>query len=573
MEIGMKKYTFSITGIALILAITISACSAATLLSGQAVSSAAQNAAQNANPVAAPTLAPQAKASRPVSQAPAPVEPGLLAAYEGTLEDLYARVNPSVVNIQVLSQAAGSANSSPGFPFFNMPGLPGNQGQPGGSAPQSPQFSQALGSGFVWDTQGDIVTNNHVIDGADKIEVTFYDGTAVPAKLVGADPYSDLAVVKVDVPASQLNPVTLIDSTQVKVGQLGIAIGNPYGLQGTMTVGIVSGLGRSLPVDIGATQSGSYTIPDIVQTDAPINPGNSGGVLVGDQGQVIGVTSAIESPTRANAGIGFVIPATIVQKVVPALIQDGKIDHPWLGISGTSLTPDLAQAMGLKADQRGALVQEVVQGSPAEQAGLRASDKAVTIDGQSINVGGDVVIGLDGEVVQKMDDLIALLFERTQVRQNVTLTVLRGGKEISVQITLAARPAATAQPAASNAPAGPQASGVWLGILGAPVTPEIARAMSLPSDQQGVLVEQVQPGSPAEKAGLQGGSKQLDLNGQSVAIGGDIILALDGQSVAQVSDLRSLLGQYQPGQEATLTILRDGKQQDVKVTLAEQPIQ
>jgi serine protease Do len=562
-EVGMKRNTLTITAIALILAITISACSAATLLTERLAAPAARNASPKtdltAAQAAAPTLVPQASA---------PAEPGLLAAYEGALEDLYNRVNPSVVNIRVVSQQTGPANS---LPFFNMPGFPGNQGQPNGSTPQTPQFSQALGSGFVWDTQGHIVTNNHVVDGASKIEVTFYDGTVVQAKLVGADPYSDLAVVKVDVPASQLQPVTLIDSTQVKVGQLAIAIGNPFGLQGTMTVGIVSGLGRSLPVDIGATENGTYTIPDIVQTDAPINPGNSGGVLVDDQGQVIGVTSAIESPTRANAGIGFVIPATIVQKVVPALIQDGKIDHPWLGISGISLTPDLAQAMGLKPDQRGALVQEVTPNSPAEQAGLRPSDRAVTIDGQSANVGGDVIVGLNGEVVQKMDDLIALLFERTRVGQNVTLTVLRDGKEISVQVTLAARPAASSQPAASNAPAQPQTNQVWLGILGVPVTPEIASAMNLPADQQGVLVEQVEPGSPAEKAGLQAGSKQLDLNGQSITVGGDIIIGLNGKSISRVSDLRSLLSQYQSGQEVTLTILRGGQQQDVQVTLADRP--
>ncbi len=559
----MKRNTLSITAIALVLAITISACSAATLLTERLAAPAVQNASPNTGLAAA-----QAAAPTQAPQSPAPAEPGLLAAYEGALEDLYTRVNPSVVNIRVVSQQMGSTNR---LPFFNMPGFPGNQGQPDGSTPQTPQFSQALGSGFVWDTQGDIVTNNHVVDGASKIEVTFYDGTTAQAKLVGADPYSDLAVVKVDMPASQLHPVTLTDSTQVKVGQLAIAIGNPFGLQGTMTVGIISGLGRSLPVDIGATENGSYTIPDIVQTDAPINPGNSGGVLVDDQGQVIGVTSAIESPTRANAGIGFVIPATIVQKVVPALIQDGKIDHPWLGISGISLTPDLAQAMGLKADQRGALVQEVTPNSPAEQAGLHASDKTVTIDGQSVNVGGDVIVGLDGEVIQKMDDLIALLFERTQVGQNVTLTVLRDGKEISVQATLAARPAASSQPAASNAPAQPQSSQVWLGILGIPVTPEIASAMNLPADQQGVLVEEVEPGSPAEKAGLQAGTKRLDLNGQSVTVGGDVIIRLDGKSVSQVSDLRNLLSHYQSGQEVTLTILRNGQQQDVQVTLANRP--
>ena len=217
-----------------------------------------------------------------------------------------------------------------GFPFFNLP-----QGQ----QPQQ-QYQSALGSGFVWDQNGDIVTNNHVVSGADKIEVTFSDGTIVPATLVGADPDSDLAVIKVDVPADKLHPVQLGDSSAVKVGQLAIAIGNPFGLEGTMTTGIISAVGRSLPANDNSTQS--YTIPDVIQTDAPINPGNSGGVLVDVQGQVLGVTSAIESPVRASAGVGFAIPSAIVNNVVPALIKDGKYVHSWLGISGTTLVPDLA---------------------------------------------------------------------------------------------------------------------------------------------------------------------------------------------------------------------------------------
>jgi len=233
----------------------------------------------------------------------------LLAAYQGTLENLYATVSPSVVNIRTVTKADASNATIPqlpDIPFFN---LPQNQ-QP----PQ--QYQSALGSGFVWDAQGHIVTNNHVVNGADKIEVTFSDGTVLPATLVGADPDSDLAVIQVDAPAALLQPVRLGDSTAVKVGQLAIAIGNPFGLQGTMTTGIISAMGRSLPADESAAVS--YTIPDVIQTDAPINPGNSGGVLVDVQGQVLGVTSAIESPVRANAGIGFAIPSAIEAGLKPA---------------------------------------------------------------------------------------------------------------------------------------------------------------------------------------------------------------------------------------------------------------
>ncbi|HET6846893.1 MAG TPA: trypsin-like peptidase domain-containing protein, partial [Anaerolineales bacterium] len=200
----------------------------------------------------------------------------LLAAYQGTLEQLYAAVNPSVVSIRVVQQAPAqdpSSSTLPGFPFFNLP-----QGHPA-----VPQFQAALGSGFVWDAQGHIVTNNHVVSGASKIEVTFSDGTIVPATLVGADPDSDLAVIKVEAASAELKPVSVGDSETVKVGELAVVIGNPFGLENTMTSGIISAVGRSLPAD--ETSSQSYTIPDVIQSDAAINPGNSGGVLVNAQGQ------------------------------------------------------------------------------------------------------------------------------------------------------------------------------------------------------------------------------------------------------------------------------------------------
>jgi 2-alkenal reductase len=210
----------------------------------------------------------------------------------------------------------------------DLPELFPNQPQ----SPNSPEFqpptNQGLGSGFVWDTHGNIITNNHVVEGAEKIEVTFSDETVVTAELVGADPDSDLAVIRVDLPAGQLQSVQMGDSETLRVGQLAIAIGNPFGLEGTMTVGIVSALGRSLPASDGLTGGPVYSIPNVIQTDAPINPGNSGGVLLNDVGEVIGVTAAIESPVRANAGIGFVIPSSIVNQVVPELIENGSFAHP-----------------------------------------------------------------------------------------------------------------------------------------------------------------------------------------------------------------------------------------------------
>jgi len=352
---------------------------------------------------------------------------GSLAAYQSTLEQVYEQVNPSVVNVEVVATVN---NPFSGTPF----------GFSGGNA-QAQQ--RALGSGFVWDDQGHIVTNNHVIDGADKITVTFADGTTTTAKLVGADPNSDLAVIQVNVPSSSLHPVQLADSAQVKVGQVAIAIGNPFGLSGTMTAGIISGLERSLPVglDNPNSQGGPvYTIPDIIQTDASINPGNSGGVLVDDQGQLIGVTAAIESPSNANAGIGFVIPANIVQKVTPSLIKTGKYEHPWLGISGTSLTPDLAKANKLDETQQGVLIVDIANNGPAAKAGLHGSDSQVDINGQPAPVGGDVIVAIDGQPVNHFEDMGSYLFESTQVGQTVTVTILRDGSQKDIQVKLGVLP-------------------------------------------------------------------------------------------------------------------------------------
>ncbi|MFZ0543955.1 MAG: trypsin-like peptidase domain-containing protein, partial [Candidatus Promineifilaceae bacterium] len=319
-------------------------------------------------------------------------------AENGTLAGIYDRVNPSVVYIEVEQHQSADITSL--FQFPNIPGFPNLN-------PQTPDTTvRAEGSGFVWDTDGHIVTNNHVVGNADRITVAFSDDRIVDATLVGADPDSDLAVISVDVDASELHPVQLADSTHLHVGDLAVAIGNPFGQEETMTVGIISALGRLLPVSTNNTNAPQYNIPDIIQTDASINPGNSGGVLLNAAGQVIGVTSAIISPAGASAGIGFAIPSSIVQDIVPVLITDGRYDHPYLGISGTSLTPDVAEAAGLPSDQTGALVGEVSPNGPADKAGLQGSDRQVEIDGQQAVVGGDVITAVDNQPVHNMDDLI-----------------------------------------------------------------------------------------------------------------------------------------------------------------------
>jgi serine protease Do len=493
-------------------------------------------------PVAAAPTAPQL-------QPPAiPPVPSNGAGIQATLESIYANLNPSVVNIQVVERAA---QSGPVFP-----------GVPGLGQPQNPT-EEALGSGFVWDTQGDIVTNNHVIDGASKITINFSDGTALPGKVIGADPDSDLAVVKIDPSQVSLRPVTMGDSESLKVGQTAIAIGNPFGLQGTMTVGIISALERYLPV--GSGNGPSYTIPEIIQTDASINPGNSGGVLLNDQGQVIGVTSAILSPVDASAGIGFAIPAAIVAKVVPALIRDGHYDHTYLGIEGTSLTPDLAKAMGLPDQQHGALVLSVVPGGPADKAGLRAGSRTIAINGQQIQIGGDVIVGIDSQPVKTFDDVVAYLALHTEVGQKVTLQVLRDGKSDSIEVQLEARP--RSQSLASAAPAASQAQGARLGILGTTLTTQLASLMNLPAGTTGVLVIQVESGSPADMAGIAGGNKATSVNGRQVELGGDVITGINGKPVDSIQALQNLLGQMNPGTEVEVDILRNGQPMQISVTL------
>ena len=535
----MKKQTISLSILVVFALMSLTACGSLGINA---------NTANNSIP---------SLSSSSVQTAPTPVASGasgdLLAAYQGTLEKLYSTVSPSVVNIRVVQKVDVTATTTsqlPIFPFFNQP----NDQQ---QVPQ--QYQSALGSGFVWDTKGDIVTNNHVVSGADKIEVTFSDGTTLPATLTGADPDSDLAVIKVDAPTSEFHPVSMADSNSVKVGQLAIAIGNPFGLEGTMTTGIISSVGRSLPADETTTQS--YTIPDIIQTDAPINPGNSGGVLVDVQGQVVGVTSAIESPVRANAGIGFAIPSSIVKNVIPALIKDGKYVHTWLGISGISLVPELSTAMNLDANQHGALIEEIIPNSPAEKVGLRRSSQQVTIEGQNAMVGGDVITAIDNQPVTSMDDLIAYLASSTKVDQTVSLTILRDGKQQTLDVTLAARPSADerSQLAQSNT------NGVRLGILGITVNETIINEMNLPAGQQGVLVEEVQSGSLADTAGLRAGTRTVTINGQQVNVGGDIITAINGQSVASTDELIAALGQLPSNHELSLTILRNGTELQITI--------
>ena len=295
-------------------------------------------------------------------------------------------------------------------------------------------FGRGTGSGFVYDKEGRIITNNHVVEGAREIEVTFLDGTIAEAEIVGTDPYVDLAVIDVDVPESLLKPVKFGNSSQLMVGERVIAIGNPFGLEGTMTVGVISALGRQMRAPRG------FVIVDVIQTDAAINPGNSGGPLLNMQGEVVGMNTAIVSGTGQFAGIGFAIPIDTIKRELPDLIEKGTYDHPYLGIEGMDMTPAIAEAMGLDPSTRGCLVVDVVEGGPAEKAGLRGGTTEAIIDGSRVKVGGDIIIGVDGYVVRQFYDLVLYMERHKRPGDRAVLTILREGKTMDVEVILGARP-------------------------------------------------------------------------------------------------------------------------------------
>ncbi len=381
------------------------------------------------NAQASPVSPPAAAVAQP--EAVPAVQGDPLAAYEQALIDLYRQTIPSVVRIEVKTKVD-----------TGLPGLPDlHPFLPSPDDPENPDefFGFGEGSGFVWDKEGHIVTNYHVVADAETIEVFFADDTAVEATLLGTDPDADLAVIQVDLPADRLTPLPLGDSDALQVGQLAVAIGNPFGQEFTMTSGIVSAVGRTI-------RSGNtpFSIPEVIQTDAPINPGNSGGPLLNRQGEVIGINAQIISDrTGGSSGIGFAIPVNIAKQVVPTLIKGERYEYAWLGITGRTVTPDVASLMDLPANMHGALVINVAKDGPAEKAGLQGADKVVRQDGIEVEVGGDIITAIDGQPVYGMDDLIAYLMLETRPGQKVELEILRGGKDkMTVTVTLEKRPPA-----------------------------------------------------------------------------------------------------------------------------------
>ena len=498
-------------------------------------------------------------------------------------------------------------------------------------------FRSGIGSGFVYNNDGLIITNYHVIapsipsaevlaqeeaGNVVDINVAFEDGTIYPATLVGADRFSDIAVIDIpDDAKNKLVPLPIGNSSELRVGQQVVAIGNPFGLSGSMTEGIVSGLGRlipssedeqqlpplpdgipipppgepsipglppqdqlppslppTVPDDLTQTQRrGSFSIPDIIQTDAPINPGNSGGPLLDLRGEVIGMNTAIFSSTGESAGVGFAIPSNTLQKVIPSLISSGVYQHPWLGISGTDVTPEIAEALGFN-ESRGFLVTDITSESPADKAGIRGGYKIDNINGREIALGGDIIVAIDNNTVRKIDDILSYLEREKNVGDNVQLTVLRNGSiQETLPTTLAARPGSTAQLNLSSQQEQQQqqqkqGKPAWLGISGTAVTPEIAQAMGLTPDTKGTLVIEVIAGGPADKAGIRGGYKIDNINGREIALGGDIIVGIDNRTVTTLENILTYISnEKQAGDTVQLSIIRDGTSSQANVTLGEIP--
>jgi len=291
-----------------------------------------------------------------------------------------------------------------------------------------------VGSGFVYDNLGHIITNAHVVDGASKATVTFLDGSQYDAKIIGKDKFTDIAVIKVDEKPRLLHPLQIGDSSQLHVGEPVAAIGNPFGLSGSMTSGIVSQMGRLLP-----SQDSGFSIPDVIQTDAAINPGNSGGPLLNLRGEVIGINTAIQSMSGEFSGIGFAVPSNTAIKIVPSLIEDGEYHHPWIGITGQDIDTVLAKVLDLK-QAKGFLVITVVDGSPADKAGLKGVTQTQVIDGKEYPADGDIIISVDDKEVRKISDILIHLQREKSVGDTMVLGILRDGEFMHISLELVERP-------------------------------------------------------------------------------------------------------------------------------------
>ena len=436
------------------------------------------------------------------------------------------------------------------------------------------------GSGFVYDDLGHIVTNYHVVGNPQEtnlyeraFHITFLDGTTYLGRVIGADLYSELAVMTVEnITRENLVPLPLGNSSQLRIGQPVVAVGNPFGLSGSMTEGIVSGLGRILPSSVPQgdlllrqEDTASFLIPNIIQTDAVINPGNSGGPLLTTGGEVIGLNTAILSNTGVYAGVGSAIPSDIIKKVVPELISTGTYRHPYIGIAGVDMSPEIADEMGLNGS-RGFLVTEVTSGSPAERSGIRGGGALTDINGRQIEIGGDVIVEVDNVTVRKIEDLLSYLQSERSIGETVILNVIRDGRNQEIGMTLAARPTQQQQEIEQR-----QHERPTLGINSINMTEQIAARMNLTQMQQqplsddqdgergGVLVVDVFADGPAEKAGIRGGFIVADINRTPIEIGGDVIVRIDDTMIPNVDALNKFIDNENIGDTIQVTVVRDSQ--------------
>jgi serine protease Do len=433
--------------------------------------------------------------------------------------NLVKRVSPAVVSVDVhlkVAQTSGGDQGNdgddngtqtqnglpPGFP--PIPGFPGFPF--GFGVPQQPQAVEAKGSGFIIDPSGIIVTNNHVVKGARTVTVTLSDGDTYPAKVLGTDPKTDIAVLKITV-NHKLPYVELGQSSSVEPGEWVVAMGNPFGLEHTVTAGIVSALGR----DIG---DGPYD--KFIQIDAPINEGNSGGPLFNQQGQVIGINTAILSPSGGSIGIGFAIPADMVKRVVAQLVTSGKVVRGYLGVAAQQISPQMAQALGLPAadpSKDGALIAAVSAGSPAVRAGLKP---------------GDVITSVNGQTVTNPGDLASFIAD-VDPDHDAAITYWRNGKQGTVSVavtTMPANPDAGFQQGNSGGNASPAPAHGPLGLTLAPLTPDARSQLNLPGDATGAVITGVKPNSAADQAGLQPGDLLVGVGAQEVSNPNDAVTAI-----------------------------------------------